>query len=118
MKLYKHKYQRRLKSHARGLRSNQSDAEKVMWFHLRGRRLKGYKFRRQYPLDNYILDFYCVEKNLAIELDGGQHADNVKYDRIRTKRLNELGIVVLRFWNNIVLTDLESVLGEILKSLE
>jgi very-short-patch-repair endonuclease len=67
---------------ARNLRKTQTDAEQILWLKLRSRRLSGFKFRRQHPIDNYILDFYCNEAQLAIEIDGGQHAEekNIKRD--------------------------------------
>jgi very-short-patch-repair endonuclease len=74
------------------MRRDCPDAEKRMWSILRSRKLSGFKFRRQYPIGGYIVDFYCLRKRLAIELDGGQHADeeNLKYDERRTESLNAL----------------------------
>lgn len=117
MKIYKRKYQSKLKRYARDLRKKQSDAEQKIWHYLRARQLNGYKFRRQYPIGEYILDFYCVKKKLAIELDGGQHAENLESDRIRTRNLSNLGITVLRFWNHETLTETDSVLKEISRNL-
>ena len=100
---------------ARQLRQGQTDAEALIWHLLRGHRFCGFKFRRQYPLAGYILDFYCHTTRLAIELDGGGHNDEEhrRYDKERTKVLESAGIRVVRFWNNDVLNDLESVLEEI-----
>ncbi|HUB25109.1 MAG TPA: endonuclease domain-containing protein, partial [Tepidisphaeraceae bacterium] len=87
------------------MRTTQTDAETRMWSLLRSRQLSGFKFRRQHPVEGYILDFYCVRLRVAVELDGGQHGDPdpKAYDERRTRRLNELGIRVLRFWDNDVL---------------
>ncbi|MBI1921469.1 MAG: endonuclease domain-containing protein [Geobacter sp.] len=100
---------------ARKLRSTQTDAENLLWLFLRSRNFCGFKFRRQHPLGRYILDFYCLDAHLAIELDGGGHArdDQMEYDDVRTKDLAGAGIRVLRFWNNDVLNDTESVLEAI-----
>lgn len=86
--------------------------------YLRGRQVKGYKFRRQFPISHYILDFYCHEMNLAIEIDGSQHRKNKHYDLQRTKILNQYGIKVIRFWSNEVLTNIDAVLDKILLYLE
>ncbi len=97
---------------ARKLRSDQTDAENLLWQLLRNRQLANAKFRRQHPIENYIADFYCHEHKLIIELDGSQHHTSVgkKQDAIRTKRLNELGIKVIRFDNRQVLVETEGVL--------
>ena len=91
------------------LRSNMSDAEQALWRHLRGRQISGLRFRRQHPFGDYILDFVCMENKLVIEVDGGQHGQQAKYDEIRTKKLQKAGFRVLRFWNNEVLKEIESV---------
>jgi very-short-patch-repair endonuclease len=95
------------------LRSNMTDAERVLWYRLRGRRLSGLRFRRQHPRPPYVVDFYCHEARLVIELDGSQHDQSV--DSTRTAALNGQGLHVLRFWDNQVLKDLESVLDGILR---
>ncbi len=78
-------------NNARNLRANATDAEKLLWSRLRARQLNGWKFRRQVPLQNYIADFLCEEAKLIVELDGGQHADQVEKDNARTASLNALG---------------------------
>jgi len=102
---------------ARKLRSEQTDAEQLVWSLLRDRRLAGAKFRRQHPLEaggrRYILDFYSHELKLAIELDGGQHQERTDQDAARTQALSGHGIAVLRFWNNDVLSQTDSVLESI-----
>ena len=102
---------------ARGLRRNQTDAERKLWYYLRNRRLSGHKFRRQQEIDQYIVDFVCVDAMLVIELDGGQHAEQQEYDGRRTRYLQAKGYRVLRFWNNEALTKMESVLEVILEAV-
>src|SRR5689334_5799100 len=105
-------------SFARRLRRNQTDAERVLWFRLRDRRLNGLKFKRQVPIDRYVVDFCCSEARLIIELDGGQHATRITEDANRTKVLDAMGYLVLRFWNNDVLQNIDGVLEELLNTLE
>jgi len=93
----------------RVLRSNMSDAEKVLWHLLRGRQISGLKFRRQHPFGDYILDFVCLENRMVIEVDGGQHGQQAVYDENRTQKLQAAGFRVLRFWNNEILQEMESV---------
>jgi len=104
---------------ARELRQNATDAEHVLWQLLRNRQLLGYKFRRQHPLAGYVLDFYCHETKLAVELDGSQHTqpDQAAYDAERTRILEAEGLRVLRFWNNDVLRNIEAVLEVIVDAL-
>ena len=99
-----------MKDRARSLRKRQTDAERLLWFRLRNRQLGGYKFRRQQVVGQYIADFVCLEPKLVIELDGGQHSWQTEYDDERSSYLNKHGFKVLRFWNNDVLKDTESVL--------
>jgi len=106
-----------LKQLARSLRKNQTDAERKLWRRLRARELCGFKFRRQYPIAPYIVDFICVEKRLIVEIDGGQHATMTEIDNTRAEFLNARGYRVLRFWNNEVLQQLDAVLAKILDSL-
>ncbi|OGP75878.1 MAG: hypothetical protein A2V86_05740 [Deltaproteobacteria bacterium RBG_16_49_23] len=91
------------------LRKNMSNAEQALWNVLRGRQVSGLKFRRQHPLGDYILDFVCLEYKLVIEVDGGQHVQQAGYDENRTRELQVAGFCVLRFWNNEVLNEIESV---------
>ena len=105
--------------YARQLRGTQTDAENLLWQILRDRRFCGFKFRRQHPVGSYILDFYCHDAQLAIELDGGGHAveEQMEYDQQRTKDLAGAGIRVLRFWNNQVFKQTEAVLESIYEAL-
>jgi very-short-patch-repair endonuclease len=104
---------------ARELRKKQTDAENLLWQILRGRRFCGFKFRRQCPMHGYILDFYCHEAGLAVELDGGGHNEEEQrlYDEERTKILEAAGVHVVRFWNNDVLNSFEVVLEKIYADL-
>ena len=74
-----------MKSRARELRKNPTDAERVLWYHLRRRQLAGHRFRRQHPIGSYVVDFFCHERQLAIEFDGGQHSEQVTYDSDRMR---------------------------------
>jgi len=103
----------RLTVFAKKLRSNSTDAERLIWYHLRARRFGGLRFRRQQPLGQYIVDFVCMERRLVIELDGGQHAVDERHDRLRDQWLTEQGFKVLRYWNNDVLKNTEAVLADI-----
>lgn len=107
------------KERRRELRHNQTDAEKALWKHLRNKGFRDLKFFRQYSVGAYIIDFYCPEYKLAIELDGGQHADEEikEYDRARTVYLESLGIKVIRLWNNDVLVNIEGVIEEITRKV-
>jgi len=95
------------------MRRNLTDAEAVLWDTLRGRKLMGMKFRRQVPVGNYIVDFLCAEHLLVVEVDGTQHAENA-YDKKRDAELQYRGFKVLRFWNDDVLKELNSVCDTII----
>lgn len=103
---------------ARGLRARSTDAERLIWSRLRNRQLGGCKFRRQLPAEGYVLDFACLERRVAVELDGGQHAEAIVADAHRTSKLEAAGWRVLRYWNDDVLLRTESVLEDILRALE
>jgi len=115
---YRYKYDRGLIEFSRSGRKNQTDAEQLLWRYLRNKQLGGYKFRRQYPIHNYILDFYCGEGGIAIELDGSQHKKRKSYDDKRTAQLEKLGIRVIRFWDNEVLKNIDGVLEYILTEVK
>jgi very-short-patch-repair endonuclease len=103
---------------ARALRSNLTDCELKFWRVVRNRRLKGFKFRRQVWIGNYIVDFICSDRRLIVELDGGQHADDTSYDEQRTSELEKLGYRVVRYWNSDVLGNFEGVVADVLRELE
>ncbi|MBT3877981.1 MAG: endonuclease domain-containing protein [Candidatus Scalindua sp.] len=100
------------------LRKNMTKAEIILWSKLKGKQLKGLKFRRQHGINNYVVDFYCPESRLAIEIDGGVHYYNsrVTYDKQRQEEIEALGIKVLRYTNNDVVKNLEDVLNDIIKT--
>ncbi len=95
---------------ARNLRKRLTDAEKVLWKHLRLKQLEGFKFRRQQLIGNYIVDFVCFENRIVIEVDGGQHAVEKNKDNERDGWFKGEGFRVLRFWNNEVLMNIGGVL--------
>lgn len=111
--------QQKIKNIRKKLRKNMTEEELILWSKLKGKQLEGKKFRRQHSIGNYIVDFYCPENKLAIELDGGQHFEDEQeiYDKIRTKYLNDFGIQVLRFTNLEIRKNLTGILEEIYKTL-
>lgn len=104
----------------RKLRRDQTEAEGMIWNILRNRQVLGLKFYRQYSVGEYILDFFCPESRLGIEIDGGQHNETRtrKHDAVRTKYLRDLDITVLRFWNNEVSSNPEGVFERIIEEIE
>ena len=104
----------KLCQYGRELRLDSTDAEKLLWAELRNR-LKGLKFRRQHPLDKFIVDFYCNEKKLVVELDGALHDEKINkdYDEARTALLAGLNVFVLRFRNEEVINNMKEVLKKI-----
>ena len=112
-------YNNKLKLFSRSLRSNMTDAEKLVWSKIKRKQLKGFLFYRQKIIGNYIADFYCPKLKLVIEVDGGQHysAEGRENDRLRENYLTGVGITVIRFSDRNVLTNLEYVMEEIWKRL-
>ena len=100
---------------ARDLRKNMTPAEKILWNELRRKSIGGIKFRRQHPINRFIVDFFCYEAMLVIEVDGGIHLnlDQKERDEMRTFILNEFGIKVIRFTNEEIIENIESVLERI-----
>jgi very-short-patch-repair endonuclease len=101
---------------ARQLRLNLTPAEEILWQALKNRQLNGLKFRHQHPIGLFIVDFYCPQCRLIIELDGEIHDRQVDYDAVRTEQLNHFGYRVLRFRNQAVIKDLNDVLQKILNA--
>jgi very-short-patch-repair endonuclease len=99
---------RRTSPHASRLRKEATDAERLLWGHLRNRHLSGFKFRFQASIDGYVSDFLCVECALIVELDGSQHSEQA--DAARTRDLEARGYRILRFWNNELFENLDGVL--------
>jgi very-short-patch-repair endonuclease len=103
---------------AKQLRKTLTPAEQKLWQALRGGKLAGLKFRRQHPVGNFILDFYCAAHKLVVEVDGGIHETQIEYDAARTTELEAHGYKIVRFTNEVVLHQLETVLAEILQAVE
>lgn len=101
----------RNRTNAKSMRRQMTDAEAKLWNELRAHRLMGMSFRRQMPIDGYIVDFACPSRKLIVEIDGSQHADdaNALADEIRSAKLRALGWHILRFWNDDILRDLDNV---------
>lgn len=108
-------YNKKSLANAKALRTNQTDCENILWQHIRAKRLNNIKFRRQVPVGKYIVDFINLGKKLIIELDGAQHLDenNMKYDKLRTEYLEKFGYKVIRFLDNDIIENLDSVLNSI-----
>ena len=105
---------------AKEMRSNMTPAETKMWRILRGKRFQNLKFKRQVLIGNYIVDFLCEDKKIIIEIDGGQHNEelNIQSDKNRTRYLENNGYKVLRFWNNEIDNNIEGVYETILREIE
>jgi len=103
---------------AKCMRHASTQAEAHLWWHLRAARFRGFKFRRQQPLGDYIVDFVCFERKLIVEADGSQHIEHAVVDDARTVWLESQGFTVIRFWNDAVLSETNRVLNEILRVLE
>ncbi|MCH8844281.1 MAG: endonuclease domain-containing protein [SAR324 cluster bacterium] len=108
----------KLKPAARGMRHEPTPAENLLWQRLRGHRLNGHGFRRQHPLDRFLADFYCPDRNLVIEIDGPIHDQSNPEDAARQAHLEGLGYRVIRFKNQEILQSMEHVLAKIAMALE
>jgi very-short-patch-repair endonuclease len=108
-------YNPKLKKLARTLRNQSTKSEIILWHYLKSKQMMGYDFHRQKPVDNYILDFFCYELMLAIELDGysHQHDEVFEKDLKKEQKMNELGIKILRFQDDEVYFDIDNVLRSI-----
>jgi len=102
---------------ARALRTRSTEAEKLLWSKLRGRRFDGIKFKRQVPIANYVVDFVALDLKFIVEVDGGQHDERAAQDAQRTRILQEWGYHVVRFWNNEVLSNIEGVLESMMQEI-
>jgi very-short-patch-repair endonuclease len=114
--MYKIFNKSKFKERRKRLRKSLTPQEFKLWFYLKNKNL-GVKFRRQQSVGPYIVDFYCKEKNLTIELDGSGHSEKKEYDTERENYMNTLGIKTLRFWNDEVNTNIENVLEKIKKQI-
>ncbi len=101
---------------AKALRQNMTDAEQLLWRHLRAHRLNGQKFRRQQPIGSYVVDFVHLGSKLIVEADGGQHNQS-ESDAVRDEWLTSQGFKIMRFWNNDILSNTDAVLTAILDAL-
>jgi very-short-patch-repair endonuclease len=101
---------------AKALRKDETQAEKFLWAKLRNNQLKGYKFRRQHPIGLYIVDFYCHQLKLVIEIDGDYHniQEQIEKDKERTQNLETDGLQLIRFTNKDVMENLEKIISEIM----
>ena len=108
----KNSYSQKKLQFAKNLRHNQTDAEGLLWYYIRSKKLGGYRFKRQQIIGKYIVDFVCFEKKLIIELDGSQHGeiDIIKSDKIRDDFLKYRGFKILRFWNEEIFRNYFEVL--------
>jgi very-short-patch-repair endonuclease len=104
-------------SRARSLRKRMTDAETKLWLALRGRRFANFKFRRQVPIGPFVADFICYSLRVVIEVDGGQHGESLSDER-RDRWFADNDFLVLRYWNNDMLQNLEGVLTSLLTVLE
>jgi very-short-patch-repair endonuclease len=108
--------EKRLTSVARKLRRDMTDAERRLWSHLRASQLCGAKFTRQFPVGSYVVDFACRSLRIAIECDGGQHADSIT-DEARTREIEAHGYRVIRFWNHDILQNTDGVLTRLAEEI-
>lgn len=106
-----------MRDRARELRRNMSEVEKKLWSRLRGHQVGGCKFRRQEPLEGYIVDFVCFEKRLVVEVDGREHAEQTAEDAERAAKLEAAGYRVVRFWNNDVVRNIDGVVAMIMDAV-
>ena len=109
-----------LKGLRQDLRNNMPPAERILWTQLKGKQLEGFKFRRQHSIDEFIVDFYCPQANLAIEIDGDTHygEEERKDDINRKHHIESLGIKIIRFTNKEISKNLEGAIGQIKEVLK
>jgi very-short-patch-repair endonuclease len=103
---------------ARELRKNMTDKERLLWSKLRGKQFGGFKFRKQAPIGDFIVDFVCFDRKVIVELDGDQHAVSVEADKKRSEWLRSQGFRVLRFWNHEVIEDADMMMEAIWLALQ
>ncbi len=105
-------YNPKLKERARWLRNNSTISEIILWKYLKGKQIHGFDFHRQRPVDNYIIDFFCSELYLGIELDGYSHLLDISElrDKRKQEKLKNLGVRLIRFWDEEIFNDLDNVL--------
>ena len=110
---------KKLESRRKKLRSNMTEPEIILWSRIKNKQILGLKFRRQHSIGPYIVDFYCPDIRLAIEVDGGHHnqEENIIYDEERTAYLNSLNIKVIRYWNNEVAKEINNVIEDLINKI-
>ena len=108
---------KRLTPRARRLRRDMTDAERLLWSHLRGSQLQGRKFVKQFPIGDAVADFACRSAKLVVDVDGGQHAEAAQADADRTRMIEDHGYTFIRYWNNDVMSNMGGVLESILQHL-
>ena len=118
MRKKRHRVHKRLRSLSRALRRQQTPPEKNLWRELRSRQLSGVKFRRQHSVGRFIVDFYCAQCKLIVELDGESHVERTEYDTSRTQWLTSRGYRVIRFTNREITKNLTGVLEAILEACD
>ncbi len=106
-----------MKETLRHLRANQTLTEKIVWAELKNRKFMNLKFRRQYPIGGFILDFYCAELKLAIEIDGKIHERQKEYDKFRQELIEQKDLRFIRVTNEEVVRDVEILLGRVKAAL-
>lgn len=102
---------------ARRLRRQPTEAEALLWRRLRNRQLDGWKFKRQFPIDRFVVDFCCADARIVVEIDGGQHGEQTERDAARTEVPSAMGYLVIRFWNSDVLSNADGVLETIARTI-
>ncbi len=110
----------KIKPIRRKLRHEATETERILWSRLKSRQLLGYKFRRQYSIGIFIVDFYCPELKLVIEIDGSQHSEksSAEYDQSRTNYFRDFNITVIRYWNNDIFKNIEGVFDDLLNKIK
>ena len=111
-------YNPKLRRYARELRKKGTFAEVILWKNIQRKAINGYEFHRQVPIDKYIVDFYCHELKLAIEIDGISHDNKFKYDQKRQRSLEELGVKIIRFLDEDVREETNSVLEALNREID
>jgi very-short-patch-repair endonuclease len=111
-------YKPSLKQIARKLRKNMTLAEILLWQEIKGKKLLGFDFHRQKPIDEYIVDFYCPQLKLVIEIDGDSHDGKEEADKIRQERLESLGLTVMRFWDSDVKCNVDGIVEQLREWIE
>ena len=111
-------YNPRMKQIARKLRKDMTLAEILLWKELKGKKVLGYDFHRQKPIDEYVVDFYCLRLKLILEIDGDSHDGKEESDKIRQEKLESLGLTVLRFWDLDVKANVDGIVGQLKEWIE